>query len=58
MALEGIFTDCAKYIEDDRDILILCDRGCMDGSAYMELNEFKAMIENYGLDLNKIRDNR
>jgi len=33
LALEGIFTETSKHIEDDKDLLILCDRGCMDGSA-------------------------
>lgn len=37
LALEGIFTELAKelIIHDKfkRDVLIVCDRGCMDGSA-------------------------
>jgi len=33
LALEGIFTETSKSIEDDKDVLVLCDRGCMDGSA-------------------------
>lgn len=58
LALEGIFTETSKYIEDEKDILILCDRGCMDGSAYMELDDFKVMIEQEGLNLNILRDSR
>lgn len=58
LALEGIFTETAKHIEDDKDILILCDRGCMDGSAYMQLDEFKVMVEHLGLNINILRDSR
>jgi putative sterol carrier protein len=47
--LEGIFTEKAKAIEDEKDnnkdILILCDRSSLDGLIYMELHDFKAMIE-------------
>lgn len=36
VALENAFYDIAEIMSKRRNIVILCDRGLMDGSAYVE----------------------
>ena len=62
MYFEDLFTAraeiaCAAAGEDQRAI-ILCDRGTMDGKAYIDEKSWKTLLERQGLDEVTIRDAR
>ena len=38
----------ARSNNDDSDVFIICDRGLLDGQAYMEETEYVKMIQEYG----------
>ena len=38
--------------------IILCDRGCMDGAAYMKEEDFEALLVDVGIDMVTARDIR
>jgi len=62
LALESIYTELARNLYNQpkfkKDVLVVCDRGCMDGSAYMDTNEFISMIEEQNWSISMLRDNR
>lgn len=62
MAIEGIFTDMSKDLivnsKFKKDIILLCNRGCMDVSSDMDNNEFISMIESQNWSLSMLRDSR
>ena len=43
---------------NNRDIVILCDRGLMDGCAYVSKNQWEACLEELGLKTIQLRENR
>ena len=43
---------------DDMPIVILCDRGLMDGSAYVEERAWQALLDETGLNPIIMRDRR
>ena len=43
MKLENYFVELAHCFDDDRPSVILCDRGCRDGKAYVDDELWQAM---------------
>jgi len=41
-----------------RPAVMMCDRGTMDGSAYMERSKWEQLLKDRGTDETEIRDNR
>lgn len=42
----------------NKNIVLLCDRGTMDGSAYVSKDIWNRIINDYDLNENKLRDFR
>ena len=55
MVKEDIFTEAAKRMGYDK-ILIVCDRGLMDNKAYMSEEEYRRLLEEFGLTKSTIMD--
>ena len=58
MALEDIFTDIANDLYPEDKVVILCDRGVMDGSAYMTKPMWQALLDETGWSNSQLRDRR
>ena len=52
---EEVFEEAAAVM-DDRKILIVCDRGVMDGKVYMEEREFARALKDLGANETEMRD--
>lgn len=52
---EKVFDEAARLM-DGRKVLIVCDRGVMDGKVYMEEQEFVRALEEIGANENEMRD--
>lgn len=48
--LESDFMDLAKIKPNKEIVFILCDRGLMDGSAYISKEQFEVLLDEIGLD--------
>lgn len=53
---EKLFEDVAKKLPNDK-VLIVCDRGAMDGKAYIKPYEYEQMLKYLGLNEVELRDN-
>lgn len=50
VALEDSFIDIARIgVQDGCDVVVLCDRGLMDGSAYVSKTQWQALMDDLGL---------
>lgn len=58
MSLEDIYAGLATTNEDRGNIILLCDRGTMDGSAYMSKKLWNTLLNDFDLNEEKIRDKR
>lgn len=58
IALEDIFTDIGSELYSDEQVVILCDRGVMDGSAYMTKPMWQALLDETGWSNSQLRDKR
>ncbi len=58
MCLEDIMTGLATCNENGRNIVILSDRGTLDGSAYLERKLWTTLLHEYDLNERKLRDLR
>ena len=58
MALEDAFIEIAKIADTFNDIVVLCDRGLMDGSAYVTRSQWQALMDDLGVTIVQIRENR
>ena len=56
--IENTFFDLANATTDSRNVLVICDRGTMDASAFIDNEQWKRILERNGLDEVEIRDNR
>ena len=56
MSLEDIFTEIA--IGCSQPVVILCDRGVMDGAAYCEKEIWQALLDETGWNSVQLRDRR
>ncbi len=52
LAKERIFEEAAKHLDNYDKIVIVCDRGALDGKAYMTDSEFETTLQE--LDTNEI----
>jgi len=55
---ERFFSIARRYRDQGRKVVILCDRGAMDGKAYSENGAFETMIGNFGLTCRNLSDDR
>lgn len=44
--------------EGGTDVVVLIDRGLMDGSAYVSKSQWQALMDDMGVSTVQIRDNR
>jgi len=61
VALEDTFIEIGKLAGSStgsNDIVILIDRGLMDGSAYVTKHQWQALMDDLGVSTIQIRDNR
>ena len=56
MTLEDSMVNYAKSTRQNS--IVLCDRGVMDGSAYMDEAGFNKLLAEVGLDIISARDSR
>lgn len=57
MYLEDLFVGIAATGSNEK-IVLVCDRGTMDGSAYLSKNLWNTLLHDYDLVLEKVRDQR
>jgi len=57
LKIEDVFFDLAAATED-RNVLVICDRGTMDASAFITREQWESILQRAGLDEVEIRDNR
>jgi hypothetical protein len=59
LVLEDVFTDlCYSSIDPWEHALVLCDRGVMDGSAYVSQDLWQALLDENGYNVVHLRDRR
>ena len=58
MSLEDSLLGIATNGIKDKNVVLLCDRGTMDGFAYMEKREWEQLLSEHEINLKKIRDQR
>ncbi|KAK0402683.1 hypothetical protein QR680_016473 [Steinernema hermaphroditum] len=57
LRLEDVFFNQASMVED-KNVLIICDRGAMDPSAYIDSDSWDKMLSECGLHQFELRENR
>uniref|UniRef100_A0A1I8A322 AAA_28 domain-containing protein n=1 Tax=Steinernema glaseri TaxID=37863 RepID=A0A1I8A322_9BILA len=57
LRLEDVFFNQATMVED-KNVLIICDRGAMDPSAYIDSESWNKMLDECGLNQFELRENR
>lgn len=57
LAKEKLFEEVARKIPNYDKVLIVCDRGAMDGKAYINKYEYNQMLKILGLNEIELRDN-
>ena len=50
IALEHSFIELGTIKPDSEKVFVLCDRGLMDGSAYVSKEQFDVLLNELGLD--------
>ena len=58
VALEDAFIEIGKLADSHQDVVILIDRGLMDGSAYVSRSQWQALQDDLGVTIAQLRDNR
>ncbi len=58
VAMEDTFSDLACLLSKTDEVIVLCDRGLMDGSAFMDPQTWQALLDDMGLNTLMLRDNR
>jgi len=58
IALEDTFTEIGNDLYPDDKVVILCDRGVMDGAAYMTKPMWQALLDETGWSNSQLRDKR
>lgn len=56
--LEDTFIDISKMADSHEDVVILIDRGLLDGSAHVKSSQWNAVLEDLCLHSEIVRDNR
>lgn len=55
---ELILSAAIKYRNQGKKVVVLCDRGAMDGGAYVKPEDFKKLLEEFGYNHRQLCDNR
>eukprot|EP00826_Nyctotherus_ovalis_P054040 TRINITY_DN7059_c0_g1_i2.p1 TRINITY_DN7059_c0_g1~~TRINITY_DN7059_c0_g1_i2.p1 ORF type:complete len:353 (-),score=100.80 TRINITY_DN7059_c0_g1_i2:73-1131(-) len=58
ITLEDIFTEIGSDLYPEDQVVILCDRGVMDGAAYMTKPMWQALLDETGWSNTQLRDKR
>ena len=58
LALEDRFIELAQLVDSKAQTVLLCDRGAMDGAAYVSDTEWQAILDEIGLSQVSIREKR
>lgn len=58
MSLEDCLLGIARNTDPTGNVVLLCDRGTMDGRAYLEKQLWEQILNDYDLNLQRIRDQR
>ena len=58
MALEDIFTKIVSINLKSKNVFVLCDRGLMDGSAYLPKEQWEVLLNEMGIYEHDIREER
>lgn len=53
---ERLYMECCEKLPDEK-VLLVCDRGVMDGKAYMSDEDYHKMLAELGIDEIQLRDN-
>lgn len=53
-----IFSIAKRYRDKGKKVVVLCDRGTMDGQAYIDPNEFREMLRSFGYTKRLLCDER
>lgn len=56
LAKEKIFEEVAQHLYDAQKVLIVCDRGTLDGKAYIEKHNFDKILNNLHLTETQLKD--
>ena len=56
LAKEKLFEEVARKMANINKVLIVCDRGAMDGKAYIKKQEYEQMLKYLGLNEVELRD--
>ena len=56
-SLEDIYQELA-LLNRNKKCVVLCDRGVMDGSAYLSSDQWQTLIDEWGVDVVRMRDRR
>ncbi len=51
IALESVFYEIGLMIGEDKEVTLLIDRGLMDGSAYVDKQQWKALMDEMGVSI-------
>ena len=54
--LEDIYSELALL--NQKKVVVLCDRGVMDGSAYLTPDQWRTLIDEWDIDVVRMRDRR
>ena len=54
--LEDIYSELALL--NNKKVCLLCDRGVMDGSAYLTTDQWHTLIDEWDIDVVRMRDRR
>lgn len=58
ISLEDLFKGIATVEQPNKNIVLICDRGTMDGSAYVSKGIWDRIIQDNDLSEHKLRDLR
>lgn len=58
ISLEDLFRGISTVEQPNKNIVLICDRGTMDGSAYVKKGIWNRILEDYDLSEHKLRDLR
>lgn len=56
LAKEKIFEEVSQHLYDAQKVLIVCDRGALDGKAYIEKHNFDKILNNLHLTETQLKD--
>ncbi len=58
MALESTYFSMAEKFLDRCNVLVICDRGAMDASAYVDPEQWRHLVDRLGVDEQNICEDR